>query len=72
LRAGLPKDWRVGDKTGNNGKDGCGDIAVTWSARGEPVAICAYTRGGTPTPSQVEAVFAGIGRFVGTHLSSAV
>jgi len=31
LRAGLPKDWRVGDKTGNNGKDAFGDIAVTWS-----------------------------------------
>ena len=29
LRAGLPKDWRVGDKTGNNGKDAAIDIAVT-------------------------------------------
>ena len=68
LRAGLPKDWRVGDKTG---KDAFGDIAVTWSARGEPVLICAYTQSGAPTPRQVEAVFAGIGRFVGMHLSSA-
>jgi beta-lactamase class A len=72
LRAGLPKGWRVGDKTGNNGKDASGDIAVTWSTRGEPVLVCAYTQGGSPTPSQVEAVFAGIGRFVGMHLSSAV
>jgi len=72
LRAGLPKDWRVGDKTGNNGKDAFGDIAVSWSTRSEPVVICAYTRGGAPTPSQVDAVFAGIGRFVATHLSSAV
>jgi beta-lactamase class A len=72
LRAGLPKDWRVGDKTGNNGKDAFGDIAVTWSTSGEPVLICAYTRGGAPTPAQVETVFAGIGRFVGMHLSSAV
>jgi beta-lactamase class A len=72
LRAGLPKGWRVGDKTGNNGKDASGDIAVTWSARGEPVLICAYTQGGAPTPRQIEAVFAGIGRFVGTHLSLAV
>jgi beta-lactamase class A len=72
LRAGLPKDWRVGDKTGNNGKDASGDIAVTWSTRGEPVLICAYTQGGSPTPGQVEAVFAGIGRFVGMHLSAAV
>ena len=70
LRAGLPKGWRVGDKTGNNGKDAFGDIAVTWSTRGEPVLISAYTQGGTPTPRQVETVYAGIGRFVGMHLSS--
>jgi beta-lactamase class A len=72
LRAGLPRDWRVGDKTGNNGKDAFGDIAVTWSARDEPVVICAYTRGGAPTPRQVDDVFAEIGRYVGTHLSAAV
>lgn len=72
LRAGLPKDWRVGDKTGNNGKDAAGDIAVTWRTRGEPVLICAYSQGGAPTPRQIEAVFAGIGRFVGMHFSSTV
>ena len=32
LRAGLPKGWRIGDKTGNNGKDAAGDIAVAWPA----------------------------------------
>jgi beta-lactamase class A len=69
LRAGLPKGWRVGDKTGSNGKDAFGDIAVTWSARGEPVVICAYTRGGAPTPRQVDDVFAEIGRYVGTQMA---
>ncbi len=29
LRADLPKGWRVGDNTGDNGKDAAGDIAVT-------------------------------------------
>jgi len=71
LRGGLPKDWRVGDKTGNNGKDAAIDIAVTWSTRGEPVVVCAYTRGGAPTSRQVNDVFAQIGRYVGTHLSAA-
>ena len=69
LRAGLPKAWRTGDKTGNNGQDASGDIAVAWSAGGEPVVICAYVQGGAPTPAQVETVFAGIGRFVGMHFS---
>jgi len=72
LRAGLPKNWRVGDKTGNNGKDASGDIAVAWSTRGEPVVICAYTRGGTPTSRQVDDVFAEIGRYVGTHLAAVI
>jgi beta-lactamase class A len=69
LRAGLPKDWRVGDKTGNNGKDAAGDIAVAWPQRGGPVLICAYTQGGSPTAPQIEAVFAEIGRMAGQRLS---
>src|ERR1700743_1260334 len=72
LRAGLPKDWWIGDKTDNNGEDAAGDIAVTRSPRGEPALICAYTRGGAPTPGQIKAVFAEIGRYVGMHLSAAV
>jgi beta-lactamase class A len=71
LRAGLPKDWRIGDKTGNNAKDAFGDIAVAWSPRGEPVVVCAYTRGGTPASAQVDELFAQIGRYVGAHLSAA-
>ncbi len=70
LRAGLPKGWRVGDKTGNNGKDACGDIAVTWPTRDEPVLICVYTQGGAPTPGQTVNVFTEIGTFVGAHLSA--
>jgi beta-lactamase class A len=68
LRGGLPKTWRIGDKTGNNGKDASGDIAVAWPAPAMPVLICAYTRGGSPTPAQTETVFAEIGRMVGQWL----
>jgi beta-lactamase class A len=71
LRAGLPKEWRIGDKTGNNGKDASGDIAVAWSTRGEPMLICTYTRGGSPTPGQLDAAYREIGRFVGIHLAAA-
>src|SRR5690606_26553822 len=28
LRAGLPKDWRIGDRTGSNGMGAASDIAV--------------------------------------------
>jgi beta-lactamase class A len=68
LRAGLPREWRIADKTGNNGKDGFGDIAVAWSTRKDPIVICTYTRGGTPSAGQVDDLFAAVGRYVGAHL----
>jgi beta-lactamase class A len=68
LRGGLPKDWKIGDKTGNNGKDASGDIAMAWPRPDAPVVICAYTQGGFPTPAQLETVFAVIGRMTGHQL----
>jgi len=68
LRAGLPGTWRIGDKTGNNGKDAAGDIAVVWPKADAPIIICAYTQGGSPNAAQLEAVFAAIGRMVGQNL----
>jgi beta-lactamase class A len=61
LRAGLPKDWRIGDKTGNNGKDAAGDIAVAWPKPDAPIVICVYAQGGAPTPANFEAAFTQIG-----------
>jgi beta-lactamase class A len=70
LRAGLPKAWMVGDKTGNNGKDAAGDIAVAWQGPGQPVLIAAYTQGGAPRPADLDTVFAEIGRLVGERLQA--
>jgi beta-lactamase class A len=68
LRAGLPKGWRIADKTGNNGRDAAGDIAVAWIKPGQPLLICAYTQGGAPKADDHDALFAGIGRLVGQAL----
>lgn len=68
LRAGIPKTWRIADKTGNNGKDAAGDIAVAWPKPDAPVLICAYTQGGLPTAPRLARVFADIGRMVGQQL----
>ncbi len=68
LRGGLPKAWRIGDKTGNNGKDAAGDIAVAWPRPDTPVLVCAYVQGGSPTPAQITAVFAEVGRMAGERL----
>src|SRR5215217_3753652 len=61
-------EWMVGCKTGNNGKDASGDIAIAWPKVGGPVLICAYTQGGSPTPPQFEAIFAEVGRMVGRQM----
>ncbi|MGY8665972.1 class A beta-lactamase [Bradyrhizobium sp. UFLA05-109] len=69
LRAGLPGTWRIGDKTGNNGKDASGDIVVAWPKPDTPILIAAYTQGGTPNAAQIEAVFAAIGNMVAARLA---
>jgi beta-lactamase class A len=68
LRAGLPKAWQVADKTGDNGKDAAGDIAVAWIKPGQPVLICAYTQGGSPKAEDHDALFAAIGKLVAERL----
>jgi beta-lactamase class A len=42
LRAGLPADWRVGDKTGTGDYGVTNDVAVVWPPGGEPLVITAY------------------------------
>ena len=69
LRGGLPKEWRIGDKTGNNGADAFGDIAVAWPSPERPIVIAAYTQGGKPGPAQVTALFAEIGRMAAQRLA---
>jgi beta-lactamase class A len=69
LRAGLPGNWVIGDKTGSNGKDAAGDIAVAWPKADVPIVMSVYTRGGSPSSEQLESAFAGIGRFIGTRLA---
>ena len=39
IRAGVPDDWVVGDKTGNGGYGTRNDIAVAWPPDGDPVII---------------------------------
>jgi beta-lactamase class A len=70
LRAGLPKAWTIGDKTGNNGKDAAGDIAVVWPRPDAPILISVYTQGGAPKPEALDAAFKRIGELVGERLAA--
>ncbi|WP_131743068.1 class A beta-lactamase [Actinomadura roseirufa] len=44
IRAGLPKDWTVGDKTGTNDSAGlANDVAVAWPPSGAPLVFVVLT-----------------------------
>lgn len=39
IRAGVPKDWEVGDKTGAGSYGTRNDIAIVWPPNREPIII---------------------------------
>lgn len=69
LRAGLPADWRVGDKTGQWDGNGIGvnnDIAILWPPRRKPLLVTAYCTTATADVAARKAVLAEVGRIVST------
>ncbi len=42
LRAGLPQDWSVGDKTGTSESGMANDIAVIWPPDRKPILLAVY------------------------------
>jgi beta-lactamase class A len=65
LRAGLPVDWTIGDKTGHwigKGNEAVNDLAIATPPGRKPLLIVAYTRGGTGTDEDRVATLAQIGR----------
>jgi len=64
LRAGVPKDWRVGDKTGTGARGSTNDIAVMWPPGRAPILVTAYLTGATAPAEQRNATLAAVGRAV--------
>lgn len=46
IRAGVPADWQVGDKTGTGDYGTANDLALLWSPRRAPVIVAIYTTQG--------------------------
>lgn len=42
IRAGVPGDWQVGDKTGTGDYGTTNDVAVIWPAAREPIVLAVY------------------------------
>jgi beta-lactamase class A len=65
LRAGLPKGWRVGDKTGSGANNARNDVAVIWPANRAPLIVTVYYTHSRADAGQVNALMAEVGRLVG-------
>ncbi len=74
LRAGVPGDWAVGDKTGrwssNDPSQGAtNDIGILTPPGRKPILVAAYTVGGRGDDAARQAVIADIGRIVAARFA---
>ncbi|PDS80345.1 class A beta-lactamase [Rhizobium sp. L43] len=64
LRAGLPAEWKVGDKTGTGPNGSLGDIAVIWPPDRGPIVAAVYIAEATAPVKDLNPVFAEVGRMI--------
>jgi len=58
IRAGVPTDWTIGDKTGSAGYGTRNDIAIAWPTTGAPVVIAILTDRGVADATSDDALIA--------------
>lgn len=64
LRAGLTKEWKVGDKTGTGNNGSYADVAVIWPPDRGPILVTTFVAEATASAKDVEAIFAEVGKIV--------
>lgn len=62
IRAGLPKGWRCGDKTGTGEQGSTNDAAVIWPASGHPIVMSVYLTGTKEVLAKRNAAIASVSR----------
>jgi len=64
LKAGLPADWRIGDKTGTGRLGSTNDVGIVWPPGRAPIIVCALLTQTTVPAEQRNEVMAAVGRRV--------
>jgi beta-lactamase class A len=64
LRAGFPRDWSVGDKTGSGENGAANDIAIAWPPNRSPVLVAVFFTNSSLARSESDAVLAEVGKIV--------
>jgi beta-lactamase class A len=67
LRAGVPSDWRVADKTGTGERGTTNDIGVFWPPGREPILVTAYLTQTEAPARERDAAIAEVARAVVRH-----
>ncbi|WP_246707287.1 class A beta-lactamase [Mesorhizobium sp. NZP2077] len=62
IRAGLPKGWKCGDKTGTGDRGSTNDAAVIWPTSGDPILMSVYLTGTKQNLAKRNAVIASVSR----------
>lgn len=69
LRAGLPEDWRIGDKTGSGERSSTNDIAILYPPERAPIIVTAYLTESDAPAAKREAALAQVGRLVASSIT---
>ncbi|MEG8066348.1 class A beta-lactamase [Xanthomonas hortorum pv. gardneri] len=70
LRAGLPRSWKIGDKTGSNGIDTRNDIAILWPPKGRaPLLLTTYLNGASVDSDARDAALKAVAHAVASYVS---
>ena len=64
LRAGVPKGWRVGDKTGSGDRGTTNDVGILWPPGHAPVIVSVYLTSSTASSNARNATIAAVGRTI--------
>ncbi len=65
IRAGVPKDWTVGDKTGTSSEYGTtNDVAIIWPRHGSPIIMVIYFTQDTKEAKPQDALIASVAEVV--------
>jgi beta-lactamase class A len=68
IRAGLPANWRAGDKTGTGEDMAINDVAIAWPPQREPILMAIYTSSSAQAMAAVEAAHAELAALIATTL----
>jgi beta-lactamase class A len=64
IRAGVPKNWIIGDKTGRGSNAATNDIAIMRPPGRAPILLAIYSVGSTATPNDRAAAIAEVAKIV--------